>query len=485
MIDPDLPEVLVGRLGRREKVFRSASAERPSVGVWKQRVEVRGDRGVDRDGSSRQDAHTRVVVRNRRHAGDAEPLDERLERPEVERLVLCDRPADHRAELMPVEIRNRLVGRIEEVLRIQRRVAIELECRSAHGIGAGPRDGIDHATGGPAELRRVCVRQDLEFEDGLHAEQHAGGRAGRLVVNIVDVGAIEQEAALLRPGAVDRNLRRPAADHVVAGGERRRDARLQQRQLLERPSVQRQLTNLFVANQSAHRSRRRVDDRRFANDRQLLADPPQLQFHVHDRVLSDGKLDAPTGDGLKSGQRHVDFIFARRQHGYAVMSGSVGLQLPDGARRRVEDHNVGVGQGRTARVGDDALQARADGLCGCSRGTEKKRDEDAGAEATDGSLDHGRAPSRRGTVQRTRPETLTPVEASVKQGGGSGGPTCRPGGRRAGRPANTGGAAPERPTANRASQCRSSSRPCAARRTSASAPRRFSNRGCRSVRRPE
>jgi len=53
-------------------------------------------------------------------------------------------------------------------------------------------------------------------------------------------------------------------DHVVAGCERRRDAGLQQRELLERAAVQRQLPDLLVADQTAERARRRVDHRRGA-----------------------------------------------------------------------------------------------------------------------------------------------------------------------------------------------------------------------------
>ena len=362
VIDAHLREVLVGRLRVREEVLGGAAPERSAVRARKQRVEVRRHGGMQRHRPARQDALSRVVVGHRRHAGHPEPFDQRFECAEVERVVSGDRSAEHAAELMAIEIGDRFVHGIEEVLRVEGGVSVELEPRSTDRVRARPRHRVDHAAGRAPELRGVRVGQHLELEHRLDAEQHAGRRSGRLVVNVVDVGAVEQEAVLLGPGAVDRDLRRPAADHVAAGCERGRDAGLQERELLERSAVQRQLTDLLVADESAEGARRRVDRRRGAGHRQLLRDRPDLHPHVDDGVLSDGELNAAARDRLESGLRHVDFVFARLQHRHAVAPRGVGLQLPHGAGRDVDDDDVRVGERGAGGVDDDALQAGADGL---------------------------------------------------------------------------------------------------------------------------
>src|SRR5688572_17808054 len=93
---------------------------------------------------------------------------------------------------------------IEKVAGIERRVAMELEQGAVVAIGARARDRIEDAARGSSELRRVRIRQHLEFEDGLDAEQHAGRGSRRLVVDVADVGAVEEETVHLRARAVDR-----------------------------------------------------------------------------------------------------------------------------------------------------------------------------------------------------------------------------------------------------------------------------------------
>ena len=173
VVDAQLAEVLVGRLCLGEQIFGGAATERTSVRVRKQRVEKLRNLRMERHRSRWQDAEPRIVVRHRGQARHAEPLDERFERREVERLVLHHRAARHRPEMVPVEIWRRFVLRIEVVLRVERRVPVELEARSVHRVRAGSRDGVDHAAGGASELRGVRVGQHLELQDRLDAEQHA------------------------------------------------------------------------------------------------------------------------------------------------------------------------------------------------------------------------------------------------------------------------------------------------------------------------
>lgn len=56
VIDAPLREVLVGRLRPREEVFGSPAAERAAVGTRKERLEIRGNGWMQRDGARRKDA---------------------------------------------------------------------------------------------------------------------------------------------------------------------------------------------------------------------------------------------------------------------------------------------------------------------------------------------------------------------------------------------------------------------------------------------
>ena len=136
---------------------------------------------------------------------------------------------------------------------------MELEHRTVVAIGAGPRHGVEHATCRSAELCGVGVGQHLKFEHRLDAEQHARGRARRLVVDVADVGAVEQETVHLGTGSVDRDLRSPATHHVVAGGQRRLDAGLHQRQLLKLSAIERQIAYFPHTDDAADRAGGQVD----------------------------------------------------------------------------------------------------------------------------------------------------------------------------------------------------------------------------------
>src|SRR5439155_10500868 len=76
MIDACLREVLLGRLSEGELILAHAATERSAVGSRKQDVEVLRDRRVQLYRSAGQDAAPRIVIRDRREAGDAQTLDE-------------------------------------------------------------------------------------------------------------------------------------------------------------------------------------------------------------------------------------------------------------------------------------------------------------------------------------------------------------------------------------------------------------------------
>src|SRR5262249_8053844 len=108
-----------------------------------------------------------------------------------------------RSKLISFKRRYRFVLGIEEVFGVESRVSQKFEDGSVDAVLAGSRHGVDLASGGPAELCGIGIGQNLEFQHRFNPQQHTGGGARRLVVDIVDVGAVQQEVVLLRPGAVD------------------------------------------------------------------------------------------------------------------------------------------------------------------------------------------------------------------------------------------------------------------------------------------
>ena len=74
------------------------------------------------------------------------------------------------------------------------------------------------------------------------------------------------------------------------------------------------------------------------------------------------------------------------------MASRVGLELPHAAGGDGDDDDFGPGQRGPGRVGDDALQARADGLRGGHTSAEGGGGGDS-QNVTNRSLDHDRSPS--------------------------------------------------------------------------------------------
>src|SRR5439155_6218755 len=127
---------------------------------------------MESDRASRQNAHSRVVIGNSRDASNSQSLDQRLEREKIKSLIFLHRTAGRSTELMAVEVRNRLVFWIEEILRVERRVAVKLEPGPVHGIGARPCHRVDDASGRSSEFGRVRVCEHLKFKNRFDTEQY-------------------------------------------------------------------------------------------------------------------------------------------------------------------------------------------------------------------------------------------------------------------------------------------------------------------------
>ena len=90
--------------------------------------------GMQRHGPPWQDSHAGVFVGDERDARDPETFDQRLIRAEEEGPVAPERTPQRESELVALEIGDRLVGGIEEVLGVELRVAHELEGGTVDGI---------------------------------------------------------------------------------------------------------------------------------------------------------------------------------------------------------------------------------------------------------------------------------------------------------------------------------------------------------------
>ena len=258
MIDAPHRIVLVGRPRVDAPVLAARRAERGAI-RHRVRIEPRADRRV----------HRAVPRRRRRHGKDVrEP--EALVQPfvggEEERLVADHRPAGREAELIALE---RRLLHVEEVPRVERVVAVELERRSVQRVGARLSGGIDHAARVVAVLRAEAVGQHLELANGLDAEDVAR-RAPGLAELIVQVRPVEREQIRGVARAVHAQLRAEAGGRSLAAGLRQLHAGRERRELHVAPAVERQPLDLLLGNEAAGRRRFQIDGRRFADDGDLI-----------------------------------------------------------------------------------------------------------------------------------------------------------------------------------------------------------------------
>ncbi len=239
---------------------------------------------------------------------------------------------------------------------------MELEGRAVQLIGPRPGHRVDDASRRTPELGRVGVGEDLELEDRLDPQQYAARRPGGLVVDVVDVGPVEEEVVLLGAGAIDGNLRRPAADHVVARGQGGAHSRLEQRELLEGASIERQVPDLMLPDQPAQRPRGEVDPGDVGLDDDLLGPLAELESRVQHRALPDSQANAAPGQGLEPRHGEVDLVFARREQRDQEVAGPVRRPLLDGAGAQVPDDHLDAGQHVPACILHGSLDAPADVL---------------------------------------------------------------------------------------------------------------------------
>ena len=108
-------------------------------------------------------------------------------------------------------------------------------------VRAGLGDGADHASAGTPVLGAERIGDHAEFLQRVDPDQETGGAAGRVVTGVVDITAIHQKADLAGTVAFDHELGSGTAR--IGRTHRRRDARLQQRELRKIAPVQGKLAD--------------------------------------------------------------------------------------------------------------------------------------------------------------------------------------------------------------------------------------------------
>src|SRR4029450_2332974 len=174
-------------------------------------------------------------------------LAEEVDIPKEEGPVFPDGPANRETELVLLEWGNFIRGPVEEIFRIQGRIAQEFVSRAGNFIGTWLGYDIDLPAWVAALLGGVQVGLDLEFLDGLDRGPDDQGQGQPVIV----VDAIVQVVVGVFAVAIDKNLApgtlivgtraahdRPARAIPSARNPRRQDGELNkgapaQRQVLD------------------------------------------------------------------------------------------------------------------------------------------------------------------------------------------------------------------------------------------------------------
>ena len=161
------------------------------------------------------------------------------------------------AELVLFQLGLRLIGRREEIPRLQGVITIELPRGAVQRIRAGLRDDVHDGPGVAAELRIVGVSLNFEFLDRIGRWTHHEAS----IEGVVIAGAVEQEVVRLITHAIDAEAGGHGAESARGGIASRAaktcwrgdDPRDERPQLREVPPVQRQLDDFLLIDGDAER----------------------------------------------------------------------------------------------------------------------------------------------------------------------------------------------------------------------------------------
>ena len=292
VLDVDRPAILIGDGRRRSDESRRA------VGIEEVRVRDQRnqlpDHRIGRGGALRVAQHDAVQVH-------ALTLSEPFVGGEVERPPALDRAADRSAELVPPE-RMRIRRReFEEVARIERIVAEELEDVAVNLVGARSRDEIDDRAGHVSVFgadRRVVHFEFLDAPERRLVDE----RSERLVVG-ADAVDEKRDRLLAIAGRVEGERADAANRPGGEAGLRRRDRSWhEQPEIGEMTAVQRHLLHGLSRDHVPDGGRRTIDQRHFRADDDGLVLFADHQAKVAHQRAADVDVQRLDDLGAKSGR---------------------------------------------------------------------------------------------------------------------------------------------------------------------------------------
>src|SRR5579862_4173911 len=218
VVDADHPVVLTGipfvsgdQLAGSIPIVRSVRR--------RQQVEKRLNQRIDRNGDTPAVNHVTAAgritrgwhqslmregvgyggnCRNRLHF--AEPLVVYEEK----RMVALERPSNSGVELVPDELRDRTVAQIEIVLRVERRIPMQLPQGSVKLVTARLGDHLDDGATVPGVLGIKGLCQNANLGQLIQAQKKSGGARGRIAEDGVGrIHPVDKNVRHARTCAVD------------------------------------------------------------------------------------------------------------------------------------------------------------------------------------------------------------------------------------------------------------------------------------------
>ena len=241
---------------------------------------------------------------------------------EDEGVVAADRAACGSAELIALEWRSGAL--VEEAWSIERVVAEKFVDGAVEIVGAGLRGDDDLPAGMLAEFGAVVVALDVEFADGIDAEQLAAGPAGRHVVfgGAGEFDAVEEKDILLRAVAVDGEIagRGGVGDSGAAGFLRSEinNAGIQGQQQVVAAAVQRQIFDGLLADEAGDVGGGGADHGSVKGNLDNVPAAVHCQRHVEGCFLIDGQNNSATHKINETRRRNYDRVLADRQSEHTI-----------------------------------------------------------------------------------------------------------------------------------------------------------------------
>ena len=236
------------------------------------------------------------------------PLDQAsLVIAEPERLLPRQRSARGESKLVRQVIALLDAGALgEEVVLVQRVIAVELPHAAAHLAGARFQRGVEHRAAGTPVLGAERAGQDFDLVHRVDRRLHDIGDAAEEVdVAGVVVDAVEEVVVLRRPDAVGGKHQRRARP-----GLRRHDPCRQTGKDGVIAPVDRQILDRVRLQRLADGAGTGLEQRRVGGDQHRLAERAGLEREVDQRLLLDADRDASAPRFLEAGEIDFDRVSA-------------------------------------------------------------------------------------------------------------------------------------------------------------------------------